>query len=80
MENENLLNQLIGKVKEFEALRNTICLRNVDYVCPNCQGECKVQHKKSTTTYYRCSKCMVRLKKTGVSVYRNQSERFTEDN
>ena len=30
-ENENLLNQLIGKVKEFEALRNTICLRNVDY-------------------------------------------------
>jgi len=31
MENENLLNQLIGKVKEFEALRNTICLRNVDY-------------------------------------------------
>ena len=51
-----------------------------DYVCPNCQGECKVQHKKSTTTYYRCSKCMVRLKKTGVSVYRNQSERFTEDN
>ena len=31
MENENLLNQLIGKVKEFESLRNTICLRNVDY-------------------------------------------------
>ena len=31
MENENLLNQLIGKVKEFEALRNTILLRNVDY-------------------------------------------------
>ena len=31
MENENLLNQLIGKVKEFEALRNTICFRNVDY-------------------------------------------------
>lgn len=31
MENENLLNQLISKVKEFEALRNTICLRNVDY-------------------------------------------------
>ena len=30
-ENENLLNQLIGKVKEFEALRNTMCLRNVDY-------------------------------------------------
>ncbi len=36
-----------------------------DYVCPNCQGECKVQHKKSTTTYYRCPKCMVRLKKQG---------------
>ena len=31
MENENLLNQLIGKVKEFEALRNKIYLRNVDY-------------------------------------------------
>jgi len=31
MKNENLLNQLIGKVKEFEALRNTICLRNFDY-------------------------------------------------
>ena len=31
MNSENLLNQLIGKVKEFEALRNTICLRNVDY-------------------------------------------------
>ena len=31
MENENLLNQLIGKVKEFETLRNKICLRNVDY-------------------------------------------------
>lgn len=31
MNSENLLNQLIGKVKEFESLRNTICLRNVDY-------------------------------------------------
>lgn len=31
MENKNLLNQLIGKVKEFESLRNTIRLRNVDY-------------------------------------------------
>ena len=31
MNSENLLNKLIGKVKEFEALRNTICLRNVDY-------------------------------------------------
>ena len=31
MNSENLLNQLIGKVKEFESLRNTIRLRNVDY-------------------------------------------------
>mgnify|MGYP003481005361 FL=1 len=39
-----------------------------DYVCPNCQGECKVQHKKSTTTYYRCSKCMVRLKNRSICI------------
>ena len=31
MNNENLLNKLIGKVKEFEALRNSIRLRNVEY-------------------------------------------------
>ena len=31
MNNENLLNKLVGKVKEFETLRNTIRLRNVDY-------------------------------------------------
>ena len=31
MNSENLLNQLIGKVKEFESLRNTIRLRDVDY-------------------------------------------------
>ena len=31
MNSENLLNKLIGKVKEFESLRNAIYLRNVDY-------------------------------------------------
>ena len=31
MKSENLLNKLIGKVKEFESLRNAIHLRNVDY-------------------------------------------------
>ena len=50
-----------------------------DYTCPNCKSGCKVDRRGNSGAYYRCSKCMVRLKKTGISVYRNQSERFSED-
>ena len=50
-----------------------------NYACPTCGVEHKAEHKKSSVTYYSCRKCMIRLKKIGTSIYRNQSERFSED-
>lgn len=50
-----------------------------NYVCPCCGNEYKVTHKKSTVNYYGCPSCSKVLKKSGTSIYRNQSERFSED-
>ena len=49
------------------------------YTCSGCGVEHKAEHKKTSTTYYRCSKCLVRLNKTGTALYRNKSERFNEE-
>lgn len=50
-----------------------------NYACPDCGDEYKVTHKKSAVNYYGCLRCAKVLKKTGTSIYRNQSERFVEE-